>query len=327
MPELGYALSSEEHRANDLVRYAQRAEQVGFSFALISDHFHPWLDKQGNSPFAWSVLGAIAHATKTLRVGTGVTCPTHRYHPAIIAQAAATIETMMPGRFFLGVGTGENLNEHIVGEGWPPADIRQDMLEEAVELIRKLWEGGYKSYYGSYFVVENARLYSLPDRPPAIFVAASGQESAELAGRIGDGLISTAPQKKLIQTFQASGGTGKTHIGQFTVCWAQDEKQARRTAFDWWREAALKGELSQELPLPKSFEAACELATEDQVAQEIVCGPDPQRHLDKIQKFFDAGFNEVYVHQVGPDQEGFFRFYEREILPKYARQPAAAGAR
>ncbi len=327
MPELGYALSSEEHSANDLVRYAQRAEEVGFTFALISDHFHPWLDKQGQSPFAWSVLGAIAHATKRLRVGTGVTCPTMRYHPAIIAQAAATIETMMPGRFFLGLGTGENLNEHIVGEGWPPADIRQEMLEEAIDLIRRLWEGGIKSYYGSYFVVENARLYSLPEQLPGIFVAAVGTESAELAGRWGDGLISTAPKKELIQTFQSSGGTGKTHIGQLTVCWAADEKQARHTAFEWWRNAALQGQLSQELALPKDFEAASALATEDMVAKEIVCGPDPQQHLQKIQKFFGAGFSQVYVHQVGPDQEGFFRFYQREILPQVQQERVPAGSR
>ncbi len=325
MVELGYSLSSEEHGPNDLVRYAQRAEQAGFTFALISDHFHPWTRRQGQSPFAWSVLGAIAATTKRLRLGTGVTCPTFRYHPAIIAQAAATLGAMIPGRFFLGLGSGENLNEHIVGEGWPPADVRQDMLEEAVDLIHHLWSGGIRSYYGEYFVVENAQIFTLPDPPPPIYIAAGGTESAELAGQLGDGLISTSPNKEVLKTFDDEGGKGKPRIGQLTVCWAADEKQAYKTAFEWWPNAALKGELSQELPLPQNFEEACELATEEQVAKEIVCGPDPNKHLDKIQKFVDAGFDQVYIHQVGPDQEGFFKFYQQQILPRFQSQPAAAG--
>ncbi len=327
MVELGYALSSEEHAPNDLVRYAQRAEQAGFTFALISDHYHPWTNKQGNSPFAWSVLGAISQVTKKLRLGTGVTCPTHRYHPAIIAQAAATIGSMMPGRFFLGVGSGENLNEHIIGEGWPPADVRLDMLDEAVDLVRHLWEGGVKSYYGEYFTVENAQIFNLPDPLPPIYVAAAGEESADIAGDIGDGLISTAPQKKLVEVFDAGGTAGRPHIGQITVCWAASEQEARRIAYEWWPNAALKGELSQELPLPQTFEEACELATPDQVAKEIICGPDPRLHIDKINKFVDAGFEQVYVHQVGPDQEGFFRFYEREVLPKFQPRQAATSTR
>src|SRR5512143_669201 len=196
MTELGYAFSSEEHRPNDLVRYARMAEEAGFTFGLISDHFHPWLDKQGNSPFVWSVLGGIAQVTQRLRVGTGVTCPTIRIHPAIIAQAAATIGAMMPGRFFLGVGTGENLNEHILGDKWPPVEIRQEMLTEAVSVIRLLWKGGMQSHRGTYYVVENARIYTLPDKLPDIYVAAAGPKSAEVAGRIGDGLISTAPKKE-----------------------------------------------------------------------------------------------------------------------------------
>src|SRR5919197_3799469 len=187
MPALGYALSSEEHPPNELVRYAGAAEEAGFGFALISDHFHPWIDKQGNSPFVWSVIGAIAHATQRLELGTGVTCPLMRIHPAIVAQAAATAAAMMPGRFFLGVGTGENLNEHILGHHWPPADERREMLEEAVEGIRLLWQGGQQNFRGAHYTVENARLYTLPNQPPPIMVAGAGPESAELAGRIGDG--------------------------------------------------------------------------------------------------------------------------------------------
>lgn len=316
MAEIGYALSSEEHRPNDLIHYAKRAEETGFRFALISDHYHPWIDKQGHSSFVWSVLGGIAQATERLRVGTGVTCPTIRYHPAIIAQAAATVAAMMPNRFFFGVGSGENVNEHITGERWPPVDIRQEMLVEAIDVIRSLWEGGSQSYYGRFYTVEDARLYTLPDTPPPIFVAAGGENSAELAGQAGDGLISTAPKAELVQAFAASGGQDKPCIGQLTVCWNQDEAEARRIAYEYWPTAALKGELSQELPLPEHFEQAAGIVTEDQVAQTVICGPDPERHIAGIRQFIDAGFNQVYIHQIGPDQEGFFQFYAREILPK-----------
>jgi G6PDH family F420-dependent oxidoreductase len=315
--QIGYALSSEEHRPNDLVRHAQLAEQAGFPFALISDHFHPWVDGQGQSPFVWSVIGAIAHATERLELGTGVTCPTIRIHPAIIAQAAATAAAMMPGRFFLGVGTGENLNEHILGDRWPPHDLRLEMLEEAIAVIRQLWQGGEQSHRGKHYTVENARLYTLPDTPPPIIVAAAGQIAAEAAGRIGDGLCSTAPKQEIIQAFQSAGGHGP-HYGQITVCWAPSEAEARRTALKIWPNAALGGELSQELPTPAHFQQATKSATEDQVAEAVVCGPDPQRHIELIDKYVDAGFDRIYVHQVGPEQEGMIEFYRREILPRYA---------
>lgn len=202
MTEFGYALSSEEHAPNDLVCYAVRAEQIGFTFALISDHFHPWTDRQGHSPFVWTVIGGIAQATQRLRLGTGVTCPTIRTHPAIIAQAAATSAAMMPGRFFLGVGSGENLNEHILGDYWPPSDVRLDMLEEAVEVMRLLWEGGTKSHEGPYYnTVHNARIYTLPSEPPPVYMAVGGSRSAKLAGRIADGIVSTAPRERLVTEF------------------------------------------------------------------------------------------------------------------------------
>jgi coenzyme F420-dependent glucose-6-phosphate dehydrogenase len=315
--ELGYAISSEEHAPNDLVRYARRAEEVGFSFALISDHYHPWIDRQGHSPFVWSVIGAIAHATERLRLGTGVTCPTVRIHPAIIAQAAATAGAMMPGRFFLGVGSGENLNEHILGEVWPSTPTRLEMLAEAIEIIRQLWQGGTQSFEGTYFTVDRARVYTLTDEPPPILVAASGVQSAGLAGRLGEGLITTSPERKVLQAFEEAGGRAKPRYGQVSVCWAHDESQARRTAHEWWPTAALKGELTQELPLPRHFEQAASLVREDDVAQAVVCGPDPERHVDAIKQFAEAGFDHVYIHQVGPDQEGFFRFYEREVLPRF----------
>ena len=317
MVQIGYALSSEEFSPTALVRNAQRAEEAGFTFALISDHYHPWIDRQGQSAFVWGVIGGIAQVTERLHLGTGVTCPTFRMHPAIVAQAAATAATMMPGRFFLGVGTGENLNEHILGDRWPPHDVRLDMLEEAVEIIRLLWEGGTQTYRGDYYVVEDARVYTLPDELPAIVVAASGPKMAEAAGRFGDGLCSTAPEQELVERFTAAGGNGKPRYGQFAVCWAPDEATARRTAFEYWPNAGLTGELSQILPTPAHFEQAVQMVREEDVAEGIVCGPDPARHLEQIQRYIDAGFDHVYIHQIGPDQEGFCQFYAQEILPKF----------
>jgi G6PDH family F420-dependent oxidoreductase len=316
MTQFGYALSSEEHTPNDLVKYARRAEETGFSFALISDHYHPWINEQGHSPFVWGVIGGIAQVTGRLQLGTGVTCPTMRTHPAIIAQAAATAAAMMPGRFFLGVGTGENLNEHILGERWPPHDIRLAMLEEAVDIIRTLWSGETISYWGNFYNVEDARIYTLPEELPPIMVAAGGEAAVEAAGQIGDGFISTSPKAELIQQFNKAGGVSKPCYGQVTVCWAQSEKEARRTAYEQWPNSALTGELSQELRTVAHFEQAARMVSEDDVAQKIVCGPDRGRHLENIQKFIDAGYDHVYIHQVGPDQEGFFRFYEQEILPE-----------
>jgi coenzyme F420-dependent glucose-6-phosphate dehydrogenase len=315
MTEFGYALSSEEHPPNDLVRYAQRAEAAGFTFAAISDHFHPWIDQQGQSPFVWSVLGGIAHATSTLKLGTGVTCPTFRIHPAIIAQAAATVTAMMPGRFFLGVGSGENLNEHILGDHWPPAPVRQDMLGEAIAVLRQLWEGGYQSFDGNFYTVENARIYTLPEEPPPIIVAAAGPSAATLAGERGDGIWAVAPQSELLQKFTEAGGSGPRY-GQVKVCWAANEDDARKTAFEWWPNAGIGGELSQELPLPRHFEQAAQLVTADDVAEKTPLGPDPDRYVEAIKAFVDAGFDHVYIHQIGPDQEGFFDFFEKELAPR-----------
>ena len=312
MTEFGYALSSEEHAPNDLVRYAQRAEALGFSFAAISDHYHPWVDRQGHAPFVWSVLGGIAHATSTLRLGTGVTCPTVRIHPAIIAQAAATVATMMPGRFFLGVGSGENLNEHILGDHWPPAPVRQDMLAEAISLIRQLWEGGYQSFDGAYYTVENARIYTLPEELPPIIMAASGPQAATIAAASADGLWTVSPHAELIETFTEGGGSGPKY-GQVTVCWAPDEESAKKTAYEWWPNAGIGGELSQELPLPRHFEQAAQMVTPDDLAEKLPLGPDPDRHAESIKAFVDAGYDHVYIHQIGPDQDGFFDFYEREL--------------
>jgi G6PDH family F420-dependent oxidoreductase len=313
MPELGYSLSSEEHGPSDLVRYARRAEESGFEFALISDHYHPWTDQQGHSPFVWSVIGGVAEATERLVLGTGVTCPTIRIHPAVIAQAAATSAAMMPGRFFLGLGSGENLNEHILGTSWPAADERLEMLDESIAVIRLLWRGGYRTHRGRHYRVENARIYTLPEELPPIAVAAAGPKAAALAARAGDALISTAPDAELVDAYRSAGGTGPRY-GQLTACWAKSEQEAVQTALRWWPNAALKGELGQELPLPRHFEQAAENVDEEAIAEAVVCGPDVDRWLERITAFEDAGFDHVYLHQVGPDQDGFFRFAERALL-------------
>jgi G6PDH family F420-dependent oxidoreductase len=323
MVQIGYTLSSEEHAPTDMVRQATLAEEAGFPFALISDHYHPWIDRQGHSPFVWAVIGGVATATEQLRLGTGVTCPTIRIHPAIIAQAAATAAAMMPGRFFRGVGSGENLNEHITGHRWPEVDVRQDMLEEAVAVLRLLWKGGSQSHHGTYFTVENARIYTLPDEPVPIMVGAAGAKSAELAGQIGDGLIGTAPSKETVDTFTKSGGKGPRY-GQMTVCWAPDEAKALQTAYEWWPNSALPGELGQELPTPAHFEQASQLVTPEKVKESVVVGPDADKYLAKIDEYIQAGFDHVYLHQIGPDQQGFIRFCRQEILPQYTSQARAA---
>lgn len=313
--ELGYHLSSEEWGANELVHHARRAEESGFTFALISDHYHPWTERQGQSPFVWGVLGGIARATQHLRVGTGVTCPTIRIHPAILAQSAATIAAMMPGRFFFGLGSGENVNEHVVGAPWPPTPLRLEMLAEAIEVMRLLWEGGQRSYEGLHYVVEHARVYTLPDPPPPMFVAAGGPHAAALAGQMADGLICSGPNGDLVETFNQNGGDSRPRYGKLTVCWAPTEAEARRTAHEWWPNTVL-GKWSLALRLPSEFEEASSRVTEEQVAAEVLCSPDPEAHVARVREFERAGFDHVWVHQVGPDQEGFFNFYSKEVMPK-----------
>lgn len=317
MIQIGYALSSEEHPPLKLVEFAQKAEQSGFPFALISDHFHPWSQRQPHSPFVWNTLGGIAVSTKQLRVGTGVTCPIQRYHPALIAQAAATTASMFGDRFFLGVGTGENLNEHIFGDRWPPQPVRQEMLQEAVELIRELWKGEMTTHYGEFYTVEDCKIFTLPEKPPAIAIAAGGEKAATFAGEFGDAMVTTAPKKELVRAFQDGGGKGKPIYGQLTVCWARDEQEAVQTAFDWWPNAGIPSPLNTELRSVEHFDQAYEAVTREKIAQSIVCGPDARRHIDSIREFVDAGIENVYIHQVGPDQAGFFEFYQKQVLPRF----------
>ncbi len=319
MARLGYAIASEEHGPNDCTRYAKTAEHVGFDFLMVTDHYHPWVEAQGHSPFVWSVLGAIARETEEIPVGTGVTAPINRMHPAIVAQAAATVAVQMEGRFRLGLGTGENLNEHILGHRWAPHHVRLDMLREAIEIMDLLWSGGTKNYEGEYYRVENARVYDLPDEPVEKLIAAGGERAAALAGDFGDGLVNTSPDPDVIDRFDAAGGDGAPRYGMLHVCWAESEEAGVETAHQHWPNGALRGELGQQLPTPAHFEQAVEMVDRDDIRDAIVCGNDPDEHLAELEAFLEAGYDRVYVHQIGPDQAGFFDFYEAEIIPQYPR--------
>jgi G6PDH family F420-dependent oxidoreductase len=314
MARIGYFLSCEEQGPQELVRQATLAEESGFQGLWISDHYHPWNGQQGQSPFVWAVIGALAQATR-LPITTAVTCPTVRIHPAVIAQAAATAQVMTGGRFALGVGSGEALNEHILGDPWPSADVRLEMLEEAVAIIGELWEGGFVDHQGEYYTVDNARIYTLPDSPPPVYVSAFGRKSAELAGRIGDGLISVKPDPEVIKHFHEHGGQGKPALGGYKVCWGQNKDEARKLAHHLWANEQLPGELAQVLPSPKHFEQASSLVTEEMVGRSVVCGNDPDEHISALREYLDAGYDEVYINNIGPTREGFFRFYAEEILP------------
>jgi G6PDH family F420-dependent oxidoreductase len=321
--ELGVAFSSEELGPNEIVKYAALAEEVGFTTGWASDHFHPWIDAQGASPFVWSVLGGVAQVTETLRFGTGVTCPTVRTHPAVIAQAAATTQCMFEGRFWLGVGSGEALNEHITGEKWPAARVRLEMLEEAIDILRLLWQGDQESHYGKHFTVENARIYTLPERLPPIIVSAFGKASLGVAARCGDGLVSTKPDPELLAEYARLGGRGPK-LAQVKVAWAESVREGEDLAYERWPTSGLEGELSQVLPTPAHFEQAVAPLHKEDVVALFPCGPDVEKHVEAIRKYVDAGYDEVYITQVGPNQEGFLRFYEREVLPAFRKELAPA---
>ncbi len=317
MARIGYFLSTEEHSPAALLEQAARAEAAGFEALWISDHFHPWNDEQGQSAFVWGVLGGIAQVTSRIPVYTAVTCPTVRIHPVIVAQAAATAAVLLgPGRFGLGVGSGEALNEHILGGAWPEADVRLEMLEEAVGLMRRLWTGKTVSHYGEHYTVENARIYTRPDDPPPILISGFGPKAIALAARIGDGYCSTMPDRDMVAAFRQGGGADKPCQGGLKVCWGEDEAQAVKTAYRLWPNSGLPGELSQVLPSPKHFEQASSLVTEEMIASSTVCGADVDRHVQAVQAYLDAGYDDVFVGQIGPDQEAFFAAYERDVLPR-----------
>jgi G6PDH family F420-dependent oxidoreductase len=314
--KLGYFLSCEEFGPQELVAQARQAEAAGFHGLWISDHFHPWIDAQGESPFVWGVVGALSEATD-LPVTTGVTCPTVRMHPAIVAHAAATAAVQLGGRFTLGVGSGEALNEHILGDPWPEADVRLEMLEEAVQVMRALWSGEVVHHRGTHYRVDHARLYTIPDAPPRVLVSGFGPKAVDLAGRIGDGYATVMPDAELISRYHESGGGGPVHAGT-KVCYGSDEAEARRTAHRLWPNEALPGELAQILPAPEHFQQATQLVTEEMIGESVPCGPDLDKHIEALQEYADAGVDELYVQQIGGGHEAFFEAYAREVLPRFA---------
>ena len=314
MTQFGYTLMCEQTDPKSLVRFAARAEQAGFDFAVISDHFHPWLETEGQSPFAWSVLGAVVERTERIRLMTMVTCPFLRYHPAIIAQAAATIGVLSDNRFLLGLGAGENLNEHVVGRGWPSPSVRHRMLEESVEIIGRLWSGGEHSYHGQHLSLDRARLYTLPSAPPGLGIAAGGPGAARLAARLGAALIAVEPNAALVEEYRSAGGTGPCY-GQIGLCWAESEAEGQRTARAYQRFALTGWSVMSELPDPEAFGAATQSVREEDVAQVISCGPDPQVHAKAIAAFVEAGFDHIALLQAGPDQGRFLDFFEQELRP------------
>ena len=318
--KIGYFLSCEEYTPAELIQQAKWAEQAGFESLWISDHFHPWNDAQGQSAFVWSLIGAISQVT-TLPVTTAVVCPTMRVHPAIVAQAAATSSVLSNGGFTLGVGSGEALNEHVVGARWPDVGVRLEMLEEAVEIIRALWQGEFVDHHGTHYTVENARLYTLPATPPPIYVSGFGPRAAKLAGRIGDGYITTSPDTELINLFREGGGDGKPVQAGYKVCWGTDDETCIDTAYRLWANSGLPGELAQVLPSPRHFEQASQLVTRESTASSIAYGNDVDRHVDAFRPFAAAGIDIVHISQMGGSDDatgaaGFFEFYRDEVLPR-----------
>ncbi|MBQ1091229.1 LLM class F420-dependent oxidoreductase [Streptomyces sp. B93] len=315
MPEYGYFLSCEEHGPAELVEQARMAEQAGFQALWISDHFHPWNDAQGQSPFVWSVIGALSEAV-SLPIETAVTCPTVRTHPAVVAQAAATCAVMTQGRFRLGLGTGEALNEHILGDPWPPAHIRLEMLEEAVQIMRRLFSGEEVSHRGTHYTVENARLYTVPDEPVPIDISGFGPKATSLAARVADGFVTMMPEEPMVEQFRKGGGGAKPVSGGTKVCYGTDRDEAVRTVRRLWANELLPGEMGQVLPSPRHFEQLEPLVTEEMVREGRVCGDDVDEHVAALSAFADAGFDRVYVNQIGPEQRAFFDFYRTKVLPQ-----------
>jgi G6PDH family F420-dependent oxidoreductase len=315
MVEFGFKLAAEAYPPDELVRQAVRAEEAGFAFVEISDHFHPWLEAQGHSPFAWSVLGAVAARTERIGLATGVTCPFIRYHPAIIAQAAATLDLLSQGRFTLGVGAGERLNEHVVGRGFPEVTIRHRMLRESIEIIRALWSGEDVSYEGELLRLEDARLYDVPDDPPQLIVAAGGPEAAALAAELGDGMFAVEPDPKLMEAYRAHGGEG-TGYGEVAVSWAETGDEALDEAWRTSRWSLLGWKVMSELPSPVNFEAASEYVRPEDVAGRVPVGPEVAPHADAVAAFADAGFERIALMNLGPDVDGFFDFFRAELAPE-----------
>jgi G6PDH family F420-dependent oxidoreductase len=318
--KIGYFLSCEEYGPAELVEQARLAEQAGFESLWISDHYHPWNEEQGESPFVWSVIGAVSQVC-SLPITTAVTCPTIRIHPAIVAQAAATSAVMTGGKFILGVGSGEALNEHITGARWPDATVRLDMLEDAVDVLRALWKGTFVDHHSEYYTVEEARIYTLPDEPIPVYVSGFGPKAVDVAGRIGDGYITTKPDKELVRGFRDSGGDGKPIQAGYKVCWGTDDEVCVDTAHRLWANSGVPGELSQVLPSPRHYEQVSTLVTRDMTRDSIAYGADVDRHVEAFRPYADAGIDVIHISQMGGREDatsyrGFFDFYGEQVLPR-----------
>lgn len=310
--QIGYKLATEAFSPNEITRQALLAEEAGFDFVELSDHYHPWLDNQGHSGFTWSMLGAIANCTSSVGLVTGVTCPSFRYHPAIVAQAAATVAILCDGRFTLGLGAGEKLNEHVIGGEFPSVRRRHEVLREALQIIRLLWQGGYQSYEGKHLRLDDARVFDLPDALPVIAVAAGGPAAAKIAAELGDGLFGTGPERSLMEAYRSAGGDGPRY-GEVPLAWAPDEETAAKAVLETTRWALTGWKVMSELPNPANFAAATTTVTAEDIKKQFACGPDPARHLENIQKFADAGYDHLVLMNAGPDPDGFIDFYRRQL--------------
>ena len=322
MLKLGYKLMSEEHGPAQLIRNAERAEAAGFDFVALSDHFSPWLEEQGHAPLAWPILGALAKATRRVGLMTAVTCPTMRYHPAIIAQGAATLAVMSDDRFTLGLGAGERLNEHVIGAGWPGVAERHERLSEAIDVIQGLLSGDLTNYRGQFFRLDHARLFDRPGTKPPLAIAAGGIEAARLAGRKGDALVATEPRAELVEAFLSAGGSGPRYA-EVALCHAESEADARETAHRYFRWSAAGWPVLAELPDVESFDAASRHVSPEAIAEVVSCGPSADRHLEAIGRFVEAGFDHIILVQVGPAQENFLGLFERELAPALRGRKAA----
>lgn len=316
MAHFGYTLYCEGNDPRELIQQAVAAEEAGFDFLVISDHYHPWLTDQSHAGFAWSILGAVAQATSHIHLATMVTCPIMRYHPAVIAQAAATIGVLSEDRFTLGLGTGERLNEHVVGGGWPSVSVRQKMLREAIEIIQRLWRGGYQSYEGTYFKLDDARVFDLPKKPMELFVAAGGVQAAKLAAMCHGGVCMTEPDASISQAFTAAGGDAARTWGQVVLSWDKDESAAKQTAYEQFRFAAGGWKVQAELPNPINFDAATKNVRPDDLTESIPCGPDADNHLKGITAFLQSSVQNLAVAYPGKNYEGFMEFWKRELAPR-----------
>jgi G6PDH family F420-dependent oxidoreductase len=310
--KVGYKLFAEGYGPQELLRQAVAAERAGFDFVEVSDHFHPWLYDHGHSAFVWSLLGSIATATDRIGLATGVTCPSIRYHPAVIAQAAATVALLSEDRFTLGVGAGEQLNEHIVGRGWPSVTERHQLLREALEIIRKLWSGGYHSYDGRHLKLEDARVFDLPESPVPIVVAIGGRSGARIAADLGDGIFTTDPDPDLVGAYEDAGGSGAKY-GEVPLAWAPDADAAAASAHRMFRFGLLSWKVLAELANPINFEAAAEFIDVEDVRRAFACGPDVDRHVEVAREYAEAGFDHLALVNAGPEPDGFFAFFADEL--------------